>query len=59
MHYTKLKGGIIKLTRPKQAIRDLLFNMLSFSFYIIGSFNNIFIETLKKNLNDTVLQVFL
>ena len=59
IYYTKLKKGIIKLIKPKQAIRDPLFNIFSFSFYIIGNFNNIFIKTLKKSLNNTILQVFL
>ena len=59
MHYIKLEENIIKLTRPKQAIRDPLFNIFSLGSYVMGSFNNIFIETPKKNLNNIVLQVFL
>ena len=48
MHYISLKKSIIKPTRPKQAIKDLLFNMLSFGSHITGSSNSVFAEILKK-----------
>ena len=48
VHYTSLEGGIAKLTKLKQAIKDPLLNMLSFSSYVIGGFNNTSAETLEK-----------
>jgi len=45
MHYTRLEGGIIKLTRLKQVTKDPLLNMLGFGFYVMGNSNNISAET--------------
>ena len=48
IYYTSLKKGVFKLIKAILILKNLLFNILNFSFKSLNNNNNFIIKILKK-----------